>query len=372
MINRKSIVYRLTGLSFLLLLAAIVILLLLVNLQMNQHFSTYLQQNNMMAGMDHALPGAAEQYFMTAVHQSLIWVGLVILIISVFISYLVARSSIRPLRELQETAQRIKGGTYGQTVRIERDDEVGSLARTINEMSLQLAQNETMRRQLFASIAHELRTPLAIVQGNLEGLIDDVIPADKALFLSLEEEILRVNRLVQDLRDLSLAEINELDLHKEPVDMNAMLSRAVGMLQPLSDEKQLTVSLDLEQDLPAISLDRDRINQVIYNILSNAIRYIPEGSSIRIATARVNRDGQDWLQLLISDTGMGIAAEDLPNVFQYFYRGEKSRSRKSGGSGIGLALARQFVLSHGGTIAVESEAGHGACFTIDLPYGGTN
>ena len=242
------------------------------------------------------------------------------------------------------------------------------LARTINDMSLQLEQNEQMRRQLFAGIAHELRTPLAIIQGNLEGLIDDVIPPDKALFLSLEEEVLRVNRLVQDLRDMSLAEINELELHKEPLSMNALLSRAVSMLQPLIDEKSLSVQLNLQESLPLLLLDKDRINQVIYNILSNAIRYIPAGSAIHIRTEEIHKKDRPWLQLVIADTGTGIAAADLPHVFQYFYRGEKSRSRKSGGSGIGLALARQFVLSHGGTIDVVSEEGKGTVFTIEIPY----
>lgn len=365
----NSIVYRLTGLSFLLLLSAIAILLFLVNLQMSQHFSMYLQHNGMMMGMGHhMMQGAAEQHFLTAVHQSLIWVGLVILAVSVLISYFVARSITRPLCQLQEAARSIKEGTLGKTVAIEREDEVGMLARTINDMSLQLEQNEQMRRQLFAGIAHELRTPLAIIQGNLEGLIDDVIPPDKALFLSLEEEVLRVNRLVQDLRDMSLAEINELELHKEPLSMNALLSRAVSMLQPLIDEKSLSVQLNLQESLPLLLLDKDRINQVIYNILSNAIRYIPAGSAIHIRTEEIHKKDRPWLQLVIADTGTGIAAADLPHVFQYFYRGEKSRSRKSGGSGIGLALARQFVLSHGGTIDVVSEEGKGTVFTIEIPY----
>lgn len=360
----SSIVYRLTGLSFLLLASAIGILLFLVNLQMSQHFSVYLQHNNMVMDMG----GSAEQYFMTAVHQSLIWVGLVILVISVFISYLVARSITRPLCELQEAAQTIKEGTYGKTVQINREDEVGMLARTINDMSLQLAQNDNMRRQLFAGIAHELRTPLSIVQGNLEGLLDDVIPADKALFLSLEEEVLRVNRLVQDLRDLSLAEINELALHKKMCDVNAMISRAINMLQPLWEEKQLSIILDLQNDLPQIAIDPDRINQVIYNILGNAIRYIPEGSTIQVMTQEIMTETSHRLRLIIADNGPGIAAADLPYIFQYFYRGEKSRNRKSGGSGIGLALAKQFVLSHSGTIEVTSQPEKGTKFTIEIPW----
>ena len=234
-------------------------------------------------------------------------------------------------------------------------------------MSQELAKNDKMRRRLFANIAHELRTPLAILQGNLEGMIVDVIPTDRKVLLSMEDETLRMGRLIQDLRDLSLAEINELTLHKEPYDINVLLERAVSMLQPLCDEKSLTVHLDLARDLPKVSIDIDRINQVIYNLLNNAIRYIEAGCMITVSTQVVTVQGQPCVQVQIADTGSGIAPEDLQHIFQYFYRSEKSRSRKSGGSGIGLALARQFVRSHGGRIWADSEVGRGTTFTFILP-----
>ena len=365
----NSIVYRLTGMSFILLISTIGILLFLVNLQMDQHFSEYLQYNGTTLTLPYSAHGTPEQHFMASVHHSLIWVGAAILTISLFISYLTARSITKPLCTLNEAAQTLKEGTYGKTVAITRQDEVGMLADTINAMSLQLHQNDQMRHHLFTNIAHELRTPLAIIQGNLEGMIDDVIPVNKTMLLSMEEEVLRVNRLVQDLRDLSLAEINELELHKEDTDINAMLSRAVNMLQPLIDEKNLSVQLDLLKNGCTAYIDKDRINQVLYNIISNAIRYIPEKSSICIVTDRVEKEKVPYISIRITDTGPGIAPEDIPYIFQYFYRGEKSRNRKSGGSGIGLALARQFVLSHGGTIAATSHPGKGTSFSILLPAG---
>lgn len=241
------------------------------------------------------------------------------------------------------------------------------LADTFNDMSRKLEYNDTMRRQLFASIAHELRTPLAIMQGNLEGMIDDVIPADKEHFLSMEDEILRLNRLVQDLRDLSLAEVNELVLHKSDVDLNLLLTRAAGMLQPLFDEKNLHVTVHLDDAVPLLQLDKDRTNQVIYNILNNAIRYTPEAADITITTCLEEAAGKRQVRLQIADTGPGIEKEDLEHIFECFYRAEKSRNRKSGGSGIGLALARQFVLSQGGTIQAASEVGKGTVFTITFP-----
>lgn len=364
-----SLVFRLTGMVFILLLLTIGILLFLVNNQMDTHFYQYLQTYSrhgmeMRHGMMH---GIAEQQYISSIHRSLLWVGLGMLIVSVGVSYIIVRKATKPLLALTEAAKTIQAGTFGQTVPVERLDEVGMLTQTFNEMSAALDKNETMRRHLFASVAHELRTPLAIIQGNLEGMIDDVIPADKKIFLSMEDEILRLGRLVQDLNDLSLAEINKLVLHKQEADLNMLLERAVNMLQPLFEEKHMVVKMNLCPHMPLLYIDTDRINQVIYNILNNAIRYIGDGDSISIETELVMRNDEEWVRTSIADTGQGIDPEDLPHIFQYFYRGEKSRSRKSGGSGIGLALARQFVVSHGGTIEADSTVGKGTTFTIYLP-----
>lgn len=208
---------------------------------------------------------------------------------------------------------------------------------------------------------------MAILQGNLEGMIDDIIPTDKKILLSMADETVRMGRLIQDLRDLSLAEINELTLHKEAADINVMLERAVSMLQPLCDEKNLTVQLNLSRDLPSLVIDVDRINQVIYNLLNNAIRYIERGCAITVSTLPVRVDGKSYAQVQIADTGKGIAPKDLEHIFQYFYRSEQSRNRKSGGSGIGLALAQQFIRSHGGNIWADSTVGKGTTFTFILP-----
>lgn len=366
-----SIVIRLTGMVFILIFLTIAILLILVNNQMDNHFSQYLTNMSQMMGNGHQgmgmRHGPAEITYISAVHRSLLWVGLVMLAVSVTISYFIVREIMRPLSALTDAVQKVKAGTYGQTVPVERRDEVGTLTETFNDMSQELAKNDKMRRRLFANIAHELRTPLAILQGNLEGMIDDVIPTDKKVLLSMEDETLRMGRLIQDLRDLSLAEINELTLHKAPHDINVLLERAVSMLQPLCDEKSLAVHLDLARDLPKVSIDVDRINQVIYNLLNNAIRYIEAGCTITVSTLAVTVKGQPYVQVQIADTGSGIAPEDLQHIFQYFYRSEKSRNRKSGGSGIGLALAQQFVRSHGGRIWADSEVGRGTTFTFILP-----
>lgn len=373
-----SIVIRLTGLVFILLLLTISILLILVNNQMDNHFSQYLSNMSHMmgnsqmgmggmGGMHGTMHGPAESTYISAVHQSLLWVGLGMIGVSVVVSYFVVREIMRPLSTLTGAVQKVRTGSYGQNVSVERHDEVGVLTESFNEMSEELARNDKMRRQLFANIAHELRTPLAILQGNLEGMIDDIIPTDKKILLSMADETVRMGRLIQDLRDLSLAEINELTLHKEAADINVMLERAVSMLQPLCDEKDLTVQLNLSRDLPSLVIDIDRINQVIYNLLNNAIRYIERGCAITVSTLPVRVDGKSYAQVQIADTGKGIAPKDLEHIFQYFYRSEQSRNRKSGGSGIGLALAQQFIRSHGGNIWADSTVGKGTTFTFILP-----
>ena len=374
-----SIVIRLTALVFILLLLTIAILLILVNNQMNNHFSQYLTnmshmmgnaQNGMgmgMSDMHGSMHGPAESTYISAVHQSLLWVGLGMIGVSVIVSYFVVREIMRPLSTLTGAVQNIRTGNYGQTVSVERHDEVGVLTESFNKMSEELARNDKMRRQLFANIAHELRTPLAILQGNLEGMIDDIIPTDKKILLSMADETVRMGRLIQDLRDLSLAEIDELTLHKEPADINTMLERAVSMLQPLCEEKSLTVRQNLSRDLPSLVIDVDRINQVIYNLLNNAIRYIDKGCTITVSTMKVAVEGKTYAQVQVADTGKGIAPEDLNHIFQYFYRSEQSRNRKSGGSGIGLALAQQFIRSHGGNIWADSTVGKGTTFTFILP-----
>ena len=374
-----SIVIRLTALVFILLLLTIAILLILVNNQMNNHFSQYLTnmshmmgnaQNGMgmgMSGMHGSMHGPAESTYISAVHQSLLWVGLGMIGVSVIVSYFVVREIMRPLSTLTGAVQNIRTGNYGQTVSVERHDEVGVLTESFNKMSEELARNDKMRRQLFANIAHELRTPLAILQGNLEGMIDDISPTDKKILLSMADETVRMGRLIQDLRDLSLAEIDELTLHKEPADIHTMLERAVSMLQPLCEDKSLSVRQNLCRDLPSLVIDVDRINQVIYNLLNNAIRYIDKGCTITVSTMKVAVEGKTYAQVQVADTGKGIAPEDLNHIFQYFYRSEQSRNRKSGGSGIGLALAQQFIRSHGGNIWADSTVGKGTTFTFILP-----
>ncbi|MGL5269544.1 MAG: sensor histidine kinase [Selenomonadaceae bacterium] len=366
----NSLMYRITGLTFLLLTVTVLSLIYLANWQMEALFREYLSMQGAASDLIVMNPmGTPELDFLHSVHESLLWVGMVFALLGFFASYILARNITVPLRALRQAAELIRGGELGRTVRVQSKDEVGELANIFNQMSAGLAQNERLRRELLANIAHELRTPLTILNGNLESMLDGVIKPDPTRLFSMQEEVLRLTRLVTDLRDLSLAEVRQLELHKKAVTINPLIERAADMLLPLLEEKELLFSYELADNLPMIKLDEDRILQVLYNIIVNAVRYTDAGTQIVLHSEfLLSETGKNELKVQIRDFGPGILPEDMPYIFDHFYRGEKSRNRQSGGSGIGLALAKQLVKSHGGEIMAENMEPRGMQITIFLPY----
>lgn len=373
-----SITYRITGLTFLIVALTVVLLIYLADIQMTDLFQEYLvvqrmeqTQGSMMGSPGDStmalIMGPREHTFLASVHQSLIWVGLGILIAGLAVSYALARSITIPLRNLSRAAEQIGQGNLRQMVTVETNDEVGHLAEIFNQMSETLATNTKLRQQLLANVAHELRTPLAIIQGHLEGMVDGVIEPSEEQLKSLHEEAVRLNRLIKELRDLSLAEVRQLALEKLPVDMNQLIARTVLMLQPLAEEKNIQIKCDLTDHLPEIVVDADRMHQVFYNLLGNALRYSTNQGAVMVSTSLETMKEKKWLKITVADNGSGISQEDLPYVFDHFYRGEKSRDRKSGGTGIGLAIVKQLVENHGGFVTVESSVGVGSKFHVYLP-----
>ena len=376
----NSITYRITGLMFLTVAFTVFLLVYLTNGQMDEHFKQYLvvqnmeiSQNGMMKHIqvDNStvamIMGPPEENFLASVHKSLVWVGMAVLIAGLAASYAVARSITVPLRNLSRAAEQIEQGNFDQQVPVETKDEVGHLAAIFNRMAETLAVNNSLRRQFLANVAHELRTPLAIIQGHLEGMMDGVIEPSLEQLSSLHEEAIRLNRLITDLRDLSLAEVRQLALEKSITNLNQILSRALYMLKPLADGKKICVNCTLDKDLPDIVVDADRISQVFYNIIVNAIRYAPVQGIVKVVTVMAEIEGQLWLKISVADNGPGIEQKDIPHIFDHFYRGDKSRDRKSGGSGLGLAIVKQLVEIHGGRVAVESNLGEGSVFQVLLP-----
>ena len=360
-----SITARITGLMFLSILLTVVVLLYLANHQMDLHFGNYLAAQRSNMGMM-SMMGSAEQDFLDNIHRSLYWVGGFILLIGLLASYLLARSITVPIRKLAEALAAVEMGQYGQTVSIDTRSEVGKLAGIFNRMSRSLQEQVALRRRLLADVAHELRTPLTVIQGNLEGMLEGVVDKNDETLNSLREETEYLSRIVTDLRDLSLAEAGQLNLEKATTDVNLLVHRAVSMLEPLAFERNVSL-LEEVAPVPSLLLDARRISQVFYNLLTNAIRYTPENGEVRISTRTLSRAGSDWLQISVRDNGCGIAPADLPYIFEHFYRADKARDKKSGGSGIGLAIVKQLVEIHGGFVEAHSELGKGCQFDVFLP-----
>lgn len=369
-----SITYRITGLMFLAITLTVFLLIFLANHQMTNLFQGYLvniyehSDGNMMG---HTMMGMQEQEFLESVHNSLIWVGSAIVLVGLAASYALARSITVPLRKLNAAAQAIERGNFSHKVEVSSNDEVQQLASAFNRMAEALEQNNRLRKQLLADIAHELKTPLAVIQGNLEGMVDGVVDTDKEQLNSLFEETVHLNRLINDLRDLSLAEAGQLSLQKDPADINQLVFHAVGMAKRLADEKEIEVECTLG-DLPTIEVDANRIRQVVFNLLTNAVRYTDAGGRVAVTTLVGHKDAKDWVVISVCDNGQGVAPEDLPHIFDHFYRADKSRNRKSGGTGIGLAIVKQLIETHGGRVRVDSKPGEGSCFHVWLPTAASN
>lgn len=375
--------------TFLLILICAFVVITICNQQMETHFFQYLQDPSALAGqngqgggfgrgMGHGMVGggmgmggmhhrmmlgAAERTFVESYHRSLWWIGFLFAGIGLVVSYFLSGNITRPLRQLSRAAEKIRQGELKQEVPVETRDEVGQLAAVFNQMSAELAVNENNRQELLANIAHELKTPLAILQGHLESMLDGVEQPEPDKLFSMQEEVMRLTRLVGDLRDLSLAQVHQLELHLQPMDLGEKTERAAEMLEPLLEEKNLHFVKELAPDLPLRQLDPDRLNQILYNLITNAIRYTTPGTAILLKTEAAGEN----VRLLIADEGPGIAPEDLPHVFEQFYRGDKSRNRALGGSGIGLSLAKSFVEAQGGSIRAENRKNGGAAFIVEFP-----
>jgi two-component system OmpR family sensor kinase/two-component system sensor histidine kinase BaeS len=311
----------------------------------------------------------------------------------------IARGLSAPLARLATAARHISRGDLSQRVSVSGSDEVADLARAFNEMAAGLEQAETLRRNMVADIAHELRTPLTVIQGNLQALLDEVYPLEKTEIAAVYDESLILSRLVNDLRELAQAEAGQLSLNPQPVALAPLVKAAAELFEELAREKKINLNLTLPPDLPPVLADSDRVRQVLHNLLANALHHTPEGGEISIiidaaetrpGSRGAEEQGSDVasfggrrpalsiangsavngrLRVTITDTGPGIAAEDLPHVFNRFWRADKSRSREQGGSGLGLAIARQLIEAQGGHIGVESEGvpGRGSRFWFTLP-----
>jgi signal transduction histidine kinase len=313
-------------------------------------------------------PTSTASTFLRATNRSTWQSTLAASMMALVVGLALFRQIVSPIRAVTLAAQRVAAGELDQRVPVRTRDEIGQLAGAFNQMADSLARNQQLRRNMIADIAHELRTPLSVIQGNLEAMLDGVLPMESQEIASLHEETMMLSRLVADLRLLSLAEAGQLSLERTAVDIPALVHRVVEPLRLQAEAHDVMLVLEMAADLPVVQLDADRIGQVLSNLLHNALRYTPAGGRITVRAFRPPLEtGHDAVVIEVADTGSGIAAEDLPYVFERFYRADKSRARSSGGSGIGLALAKQLVEAHGGRIQVASTVGEGATFSFALP-----
>jgi signal transduction histidine kinase len=305
----------------------------------------------------------AEQLLLERVNRTVLFASLGAAGLALVLGLLLARTLTQPIRELTAATQAVAHGDLDQQVSVRSKDEIGELARSFNQMSSDLAKAQSVRQQMTADIAHELRTPLSVILGHVDAMEEGVLPPTPETLHIIREETAQLSRLVEDLRTLSRADAGELSLTKVPTDPHELIGKAVTSHRPLAAEKGIRLEIDAKAPLPEIMVDPDRIGQVLDNLLSNALRHTPEGGRIRVFA----REAGGGVEFGVSDSGPGIPPEALPHVFDRFYRADSSRARDQGGSGLGLAIARSIVESHGGTIHAESKPGEGASFILWVP-----
>ncbi|MCK4900356.1 MAG: HAMP domain-containing protein [Anaerolineales bacterium] len=332
--------------------------------------------SSMMMGMMGNIPTGVDldadlfNNFRAAVTEALTLAGIAATLAAVAVSVFVSRQVVAPVRAMMVASHHIANGHYDERVQVPGDpakgelDELAQLALSFNQMAEKLAQTEDMRRQLIGDVAHELRTPLTTIKGYMEGLIDGVLPVETETFQQVHHEADRLQRLVYDLQELSRVEAGAYELNLQPVQVSTLMADVTARLSRQFEEKEVVLETDIPSSLPRVLADKDRIDQVLTNVVGNALQYTPTGGRVWVTATLQGKK----IFIAVHDTGIGISPEHLPNLFTRFYRVEKSRSRAVGGSGIGLTIAKYLVEAHGGRIWAESEgAGQGSTFTFTLP-----
>ena len=322
-----------------------------------------------MAGMQTMVGGGGmmadlRDNLVETINEVLIVAAATSLAAAVAVSLFTARRIVQPVRAMTGASQRIAGGDYHQRVPVPGDDELGALAGSFNRMAETLEQTERRRVELIGDVAHELRTPLSSIRSTMEGLVDGVLPAREDTLLSVQHEVTRLQRLVQDLEELSRAEAGRIPLDARPADVGALIHAAADRLALQFEGKGVRLRVDIPAALPPAHVDAARITQVLVNLLGNALQYTSQDGSVTVEA----RAEAGEVHVAIRDTGLGISGEHLPHLFERFYRVDRSRSRAGGGSGIGLTISKYLVEAHGGRIWASSPGvGQGSTFTFALP-----
>ena len=315
------------------------------------------------------IPEPAVASLVSAVNRSLLWTGLAAAALGTLLVSIISRRLLAPVKSLGEAAQHLGRGDFSRRAPTEGTSELRQLALTFNSMAANLEDAERQRRNLVADVAHELRTPVSNIQGYLEALKDGLLQPDEGTIETIHGQVIHLGHLVEDLRLLAQAEAGALQLHRIPVRMPDVLRSCVDAVRPRAEAKGITVSLEADEAMPYVDMDSTRISQIVNNLLDNAMIHTPEGGRVAV-TAGVAGGGM--VRVAVADTGRGIPTEDLDRVFDRFYRADPSRARATGGVGLGLTIARQLVVAHGGSIRVENVVPTGTRFVFELPIAAPN
>lgn len=358
-------------------LVGAIVLIIAMEFAVPRAFTRHLATMEAFGGGDHMMmEGSGHMmddlfvHFRTAVTEATFIALTAATLIAVAASALISRRVIAPVRDMMHASSQIAQGNYSRRVALPTQrplkdlDEMGQLAHSFNEMATQLEESDTLRRQLIGDVTHELTTPLTVIKGSMEGLIDGVLPPEPEIYQQIYHEASRLQRLVTDLQELSRVEAGAYELHYEPVDLGALTNNITAHLRRQFEDKGVVLQVHLPPGLLMAEADPDRISQVLINLIGNGLQHTPTRGQVDVTVQRKNES----VLFTIADTGTGIAAEHLSHLFTRFYRVDKSRARASGGSGVGLTIARHLVEAHGGEIWAESEGiGKGSQFVFLLP-----
>ena len=304
-----------------------------------------------------------DEQYLHRIDQTSIRSAIVAMLLAILMAIFFGRSLTRPIRELTLAIQEMAKGKLQQTVPVRSKDELGLLAKSFNKMSSDLGRAIEVRQQMTADIAHDLRTPLTVIAGYIEALRDGVLKPSPERFETLHNEVQILQRLVSDLRTLSLADAGELKLQKQTIHPNDLLKRIEASYQHTISSQGIDLELKLQENIPSIFVDVERLIQVIGNLVTNAIQFTPKGGTITLATS----SDTNHVHIHVIDTGEGVPSKSLQYIFDRFYRGDNTRSEKNGETGLGLAIAKSITKAHGGDIEVKSELGKGSEFIITIP-----
>ncbi|AMV70839.1 hypothetical protein JCM30471_26470 [Desulfuromonas carbonis] len=307
-------------------------------------------------------PTETHHAFLTAIHETLIWASLAALLLAFVLSFLLTRRVLQPLAAMTAATREVAAGNFAARVTAVGSDEVAEVAAAFNRMADALERLEALRKTMVADVAHELRTPLTNLRGYLEGLADGILPPERETLVMLQQETLRLVHLVDDLGQLARADAARAYLRREPVDLPAAVTQLLRLDRPRFEGRGLTVTSRFAPGTEWVAADRDKLLQALRNLLENAWKYTPVNGQVAVSAERVAAG----VRVTVANSGSGIPAADLPFIFERFYRADPSRSRAAGGAGIGLAIVKELIEAHGGTVGAESSAGQ-TCVWFVLP-----